>query len=376
MKLFLHIGCHKTGTTSIQHTLAANEPALKEQGLVFFYETPVGEKPLPDLHSWLDFVEPNRVVARGFYLREPQLLAEKLARLKSNVIISSENFSFFFEQKNIETIYRHLAPVFQEIKIICYLRRQDRHIISHHQEGSKIFREAEYDLFGHSTKAIPNYIAAHRLYLDYAKRLSMWARVFGWDNMIIRQFDRKLLKNGDAASDFFELIGVDGYRKINERNISLGLREAKYGHLINGTWLRNKQYLANILNRENLDTTKLMPSREEAISYYQNFSESNKKLSDKIIFDEDFSDYSLESEDTWNEERSNQAILKILNIIDVNYAELPADDSRDAAMAIGETNPTIAIKLLKIALFLRPDAQMIMDKIAYFRDLRQKQGSK
>ncbi len=66
-------------------------------------------------------------------------------------------------------------------------------------------------MYGHSTRAIPHYEAKHDLYLDYHKRLGMWADAFGDENLVIKVFDRKKLLNSDAVADFFDVIGVDEF---------------------------------------------------------------------------------------------------------------------------------------------------------------------
>ena len=210
-KLYLHIGSHKTGTTSIQHNLAHNTEALAEHGLSYFYESRVPDKnQAPDLHSWLKFVDGERIAPFGMTVRHPERLVERLLATKGDVVISAENFSFFFGEQQIRDLYSHLTLVFSEIDVICYVRRQDRHVISHHQEGSKEERRAENQLFGHSGLAIPPWTPDHDLYLDYDRRLSMWADVFGRESLRVRVFDRARLRDNDVVADFFNQIGVPG----------------------------------------------------------------------------------------------------------------------------------------------------------------------
>lgn len=382
-KLYVHIGCHKTGTTSIQHNLAQNAEALAKYGLTFFYDNCYsGEQLLPDLHSWLNFVEaPGKVVPQGLYVRELDKLADRLARIQGDVIVSSENFSFFFEPAPIGALQAALSPIFGQIRIICYLRRQDRHAISHHQEGSKFFRAPEGDLFGHSTYALPPFDPRHRLYLDYHRRLSMWAQAFGADNMVVKVFDRKQFPEGDVVADFFSLLGISEYQKVADRNVSLSLREAKIGHVIAGSELKNKPALASVLRACSGDPAKLVPSRAAAQAYYAQFADSNAALAkmfglaaDGVLFDEDFSDYPEQAQDAWTEESANSAILNLLRYIDAT--QLTPDELRDTAAAIGKTQPAIAVKLLRIALRLRPEGKVIKKRLAEFEKLLAEQTRK
>ncbi len=376
-KLYIHIGCHKTGTTSIQHNLAHNHEALKNNGLTFFYEnSETGQLRLPDLHSWVYFVDKAYVVPAGMHIKSPEKLAKRLSEIPGDVVISSENFSFFFLQSNIDQLKKSLSPIFSSIKIICYLRRQDKHIISHHQEGSKLSREPEYDIFGHSTEAIPPFENKHMLYLDYNQRLSMWAKAFGDQNMILRIFDRKKLSDGDVVRDFFNIIGIKNYEKIDDKNISVGFRETKIGHLINGANLKHTQSIFHMLQAGEPDNRKMLPARRVAQDYYQHYKAGNAALNkhfnistDEYLFDDDFSDYPDNLQDLWTEASTNEAIEHILRVFDNTYANLTPDDLRDAAIAIGQTNLPLAIKLLRSALNLRPDGPFIKRKLEEFENL-------
>ena len=42
-KLFLHIGLHKTGSTTLQHVLRSNGPALWEENLLYIPKIPVSK---------------------------------------------------------------------------------------------------------------------------------------------------------------------------------------------------------------------------------------------------------------------------------------------------------------------------------------------
>lgn len=377
-KLYIHIGCHKTGTTSIQHNLAHNAEVLKRNGLTFFYENfETGKLQLPDLHSWLEFVNKENIAPSGMRVRALDKLAKRLSQIPGDIVISSENFSFFFQQPHVDELQKFLSPIFQSIKIICYIRRQDKHIISHHQEGSKLFRKPEYDLFGHSPEAIPAFENRHALYLDYHQRLGMWARAFGDQNMIVRIFDRNKLPAGDVVRDFFDILGIKNYEKVTDKNISLGFRETKIGHLINSSDLKHKQAIRGIIQSGERDTRKMLPARRVAQDYYQHYKSGNAllnkrfKISDsEFLFDDNFSDYPDNLQDLWTEENTNETIKQILKIIDNSYASLNPDDLRDAGIAIGQSNLPLAIKLLRCALSLRPDGLYIKRKLAEFEGLQ------
>lgn len=374
--LYIHVGNHKTGTTSIQQALVANPAALEARGLQYFWENYREAKHnFPDLHSWLWFDHEQGVVPNGMRLHDPQELAERLAARDSDVIVSSENFSFVFDPEEITRLQSELRKWFSAIKIICYLRRQDRHVISHHQEGSKLRRRAEYDLFGSSTLAIPPYNPNHALYLDYHKRLGMWADAFGDQNMIFRVFERSLLKDGDVVADFFGLFGIEDFEPMHEHNTSRVDRQAKLGHLINQSDTVHKGWLNSLLMERIGEGQRLQPARQVALDYYQNFRESNRLFNQRFsvspldtLFDEDFSNYPEESSDQWTEESAGEFVIRILEIFDEVYGELTADDLRDAAIRFEKNRLETSMKFMQAAHKIRPDGPIINKKLQEYEE--------
>jgi len=370
--LYIHIGCHKTGTTSIQQALVHNKQALKSRGMQFFYSNyRTGENRAPELHSWMGYDHEEGLVPCGMRFSDPEKLAEDLSQLVNDVVISSENFSFLFDRGEIERLKKALSRRFSSIKVICYIRRQDQHIVSHHQEGSKLFRQAEYDLFGHSTLAIPDHEPKHDLYLDYHQRLSMWGDAFGDENLIIKVFDRSRLKNGDVVADFFDTMGlVDNFQTIDEKNTSLSFLEAKIGHIVNASDVQHKRWMVGLLTPRMGVSEKLLPSRNEATEFYSHYIESNRRLNQRFgiseeaaVFSNNFDMYPEEQVDAWSEMSANEAIRKIIEAVDDVYGGLTIDEMRDAAIALESVEPMVGLKLMRMAHKLRPEGAFIRRKL-------------
>jgi len=167
------------------------------------------------LHSYLGFANSDSLFPEGFRSLDADALADRLAAADDRgvtqdlVIASSENFSFFFERSAIAALKGALQRHFDDIRIVSYLRRQDRHAVSHHQEGAKANRRAEGDLWGHALNALPTPSSRQALYLDYDRRLGLWADEFGDDRLTLRVYDRALMKDGDIVADFLALVGLN-----------------------------------------------------------------------------------------------------------------------------------------------------------------------
>jgi hypothetical protein len=119
--LYLHIGLHKTGTTGIQTCLWNARTELLEKG----YYIPRTGRPFQELAA-------HHNIAAQFGLTTiynssiggiDNLITEICESDKKNYILSSENFSaIFMAEANITAFVKYIKPLFNEIKIVLYLR--------------------------------------------------------------------------------------------------------------------------------------------------------------------------------------------------------------------------------------------------------------
>ena len=363
--LFLHIGSHKTGTTALQQGLHRNRILLRACGATY-----VAAPTATHLHSYLGVPDLAAFLPAGLGVLDPDGLATRLAMAETETVLaSSENFSFFFQKPAIAALADLLRPQFDTIRIVCYLRRQDRHAVSHHQEGAKPHRQVEGALWGHAPTALPAPSDAHDLYLDYDRRLGLWADVFGDAAMTIRVYDRNLLKNGDIFADFLSVTGLDitGLQAVGDRNTSLGAAQTKVGHLMNGLAIKGAT-AGTILARLSPEG-RLLPSRPEAEAFQSRYTASNHRLNQRFqvspgadLFNADYTDYPDIAANDWTEDGANAALLATLaqvNDLQPGLAALTADDLRSAAVALQSTAPEAALRLITAAHALRPSGPAI-----------------
>nr|WP_321459035.1 hypothetical protein [uncultured Cohaesibacter sp.] len=379
-KLYIHIGSHKTGTTSIQHALKENKEALGRKGLVFFYQKQNGTwNGFPDLHDWIEYVHKGRIVPQGARLSNGKNLLARFAEFEQDVIVSSENFSFFFERQNIEEIKTILSRQFDQIEIICYLRRQDQHAISHAQEGSKDQRHAEYDLWGNHSDILPPYDPRFDLYLDYNRRIGMWIDVFGEGAVKVRCFDRSRLVGNDAVADFFSILGVSDYVGGSRRNETKTALQTKLGHLLIGSSALNKGKLFTLINSLALPEQEMQPSRHQAEQFYSHYQESNLALSERLgvsdfpeFFSTDFSSYPEQSSDCWDRETVEGLLQALFSELGDNYLRLTLNDLLTAAALNKDLgNYSESFRFLRFAKALQPNSPRVQKEIADVRRLAQ-----
>ncbi len=359
--LSLHIGSHKTGTSTVQETFKANEGRLLKRGMAFAHI-----QPWPHLHNFLDYVTPGQIVPDGFRVVDPTRLAQFLAAYPADHVFgSSENFSFMFHQAPIDALADALRKVFDQVKIVVYLRRQDRHAVSHHQEGAKPDRPHEGQLWGHALTPLPDPQPHQRLYLDYDRRISLWENAFGSENVTVRVFDRSLLRKGDIVDDLLWVLGYNpvGLERKPDVNPSLGRVQTKIGHLANAA-LGDDSVTMRLLDAFPWHQDRMAPSADAARTFLAPYLESNRRLNKRLgittfddLFPDDFSDYpeiDTEKMDAAEWADALRVVIATLGKRQSDLQALTADDLRKAATTVQKFDAPAALRLVKAAISLRP----------------------
>lgn len=210
-KLYLHIGCEKTGTTSIQDCLFINKDNLKKNGYYFLQS--MGQKNNRKLTCYSITEKVNDELYRNLLKKfsdkkniknhiEEELEKEILNIDNSieNVLITSEHFSsrLFLEEELLE-LKNLLDRFFEEITIICYFREQSKACQSLFSTGIKSGSANKLDFYIKECNS-------KNPYYNYFNMAKIWSNVFGKSNLKLRIFDRKNFKDGSVLNDFFSLI--------------------------------------------------------------------------------------------------------------------------------------------------------------------------
>lgn len=249
MRLILHIGTPKTATTYLQDTLSMNSKWLASLGLSY-----------PDMltghvnnHMTLFYAAAQYIhaFARGYGIHTD---ADRIAfrhKLKAHIrslvdyapegidtlIFSSENLSANMDRPGVFSLYEMLAPIFDEITVVSYIRRQDDGLLSMYAEHMRQgFSHGDFSEFITKTQTGPN----PSKWANYNRLLGNWADAFGKSNIVVRRFENEHFKgNLGILSDFISLIkGRDTeipntVYKVKNSNISLSAPVLKYLSLLN-----------------------------------------------------------------------------------------------------------------------------------------------
>lgn len=210
-KCVIHIGMHKTGTTSIQKSLAGfSDAAFCYAGLgrssnhsvamfSLFSTTPERH------HSNSEFAtDPARMKA---YLKS---VAEDLGQSirtagDRTLIVSGEDIGKL-RAAELTRMRDRLQRDCEEIKIIGYVRPPRSFITSVFQQMVRSGGRPRFDL--------------HDVRPRYQRRFEKFDRLFGREHVILKLFDRRSLSGGDVVEDFCSTLGLalprDRVRNSNE----------------------------------------------------------------------------------------------------------------------------------------------------------------
>lgn len=198
-RCWVHIGMHKTGSSSVQRSLSKvkNPTGWK-------YLTVGGSRNMGAALYAMFATEPHRyhwflkrgdtaehVTGEGARLRVK--LAEAIrACSEENIIISGESLSLI-DNDGIRRLKDFLAPLFDEIRVIGYVRAPIGFKISFFQQRVK-HSDCPFDFSD--------------FYLTYRRRFKKFDLAFGRENVILRKFEPAAFTNQCVVADFCEQTGV------------------------------------------------------------------------------------------------------------------------------------------------------------------------
>lgn len=273
MKLILHIGTHKTGTTALQQFLYANRAPLAASG--FHYATPPHR------------LQEANIVANALNVGKKGVVHEFLTKHiecarrsgAHTLLASAENFYAMSvldamqrrelcvnaverDHALIETLHSLVPADINTWQNVCYFRRPDRYaesLYSQHVKRGIIF-DGTFDEF------LPIITPA----LFYNEHMRAWSDVFGESSCIVRLYEPV---KADVVSDFVKnILGIRDVtpffkikRHANDR-VSRDVLEFKRRR--NGTAKLNERDIERTILRL---VDEEMELREVEPDYYQDF---------------------------------------------------------------------------------------------------------
>ena len=321
MRLILHVGTEKTGSTAIQQHLLINRETLAERGVHLCRSLGGGNHRAlvaafmpPDTLD--DFLRAQNLadaeqravwaagVLDGF---AAEVAAAKADAGMETVVVSSEHFhSRLLEPDSVTRLATFLDGLFTDVSVICYLRRQDQMALSFYSQKlragfvppeilplSKVRRRAD---------SLPPYF-------DFDSLLHRWSEAFGASRVRPRLYQTESFAGGDVVEDFFQTagLGVPDSRLPRAANpslcrasqVALRVFNAQCGGYDPATrdcHGSRRRALVDYLERTGGDDRGQLPTRDEAQAFYAAFASSNARVAARwfqreSLFTEDFSAY-------------------------------------------------------------------------------------
>lgn len=209
MKLIVHIGGEKTGTTSIQSAMTKCASKLRSQGILWptdprcFYRINHGP-----LVACFRQDQRSGFLPSGVSVPTTEEARDLLGELAQTggcdrMVLSAEWFSSRFDKESIAAFKRALPPI--ETEILYYARRQDDLLVALFFTGIMTGRATWFDI---------NKINKKNRVLNHHSVLSDWADVFGSENITV--VDYGAASRHDSVLEFFTRIGYSapGYESV------------------------------------------------------------------------------------------------------------------------------------------------------------------
>ena len=190
--IFLHIGPHKTGTTSLQSWAQANEQVICKYGI--FY--PKSGRNTDGNHSSVAWSLSENGQAENGVFRS--FLNEIENSSEPNILVSGEEFEYLGSD-DIRKLKEELKEY--SVKIILTLRPQHEIIRSQYGEWIKQFLTIDdFSYFWRVHHKFPEY--------NFTAMIMKWSEFFGLGNMIIISFDEARRSKNGIISEFCHILKI------------------------------------------------------------------------------------------------------------------------------------------------------------------------
>jgi hypothetical protein len=198
---YIHIGLHKTGSTSIQATMFRNRKMLLAHGINYLalnenHSTTIGPLFMQDPHLYLPNklkkINTEAMAAKQNKRNKAALLREISANRSKTFVISGEDLSRL-RPECLQKLKDFLTPFAARFRIVAYVRdpyATINSVFQHRVRGGHTFAQI---------MASP----PRPFYRDIAHAID----IFGRENVDIRIFNSARFVNGDLIADFLSAIG-------------------------------------------------------------------------------------------------------------------------------------------------------------------------
>lgn len=200
MKIYLHLGAHKTGSTFIQKACYELSDELLQYGVYYPREgfSQYG-------HHEIAWKINSGDISGARYLLD-QIVSRAKEEKCESVVISSEEFEF---SRNPDAIKKLFSGFFMEA--ILYLRRQDEYLESEYNQHVKMFSTR-------FSKDIFKFFMYHNFNnrFNYYNLISFWENKVGASCVYVKSYTLAKQQKGGLLKNFLLAIGVPDKNSLSE----------------------------------------------------------------------------------------------------------------------------------------------------------------
>lgn len=199
----MHIGMHKTGSSSIQKSLYNSRDVLLKAG--YYYPEKIWWNHSPAIFSpftsWPETyhvnIRDNRISRKSIIKYNKELVQLWKKEIKEsagrNFIISAEDLSVL-DYDGVVKLKKFMNRYFKKIKIICYVR-----------DPESFRRSAEQERIKHGEFSR----ADDPILPDYRFRVEKYIKIFGEENVVVKRFGRDYFYCNDLIDDFIRMLDME-----------------------------------------------------------------------------------------------------------------------------------------------------------------------
>jgi hypothetical protein len=286
MKLFVHIGQGKTGSSAIQAFLNINRKKLADDFGILYPDFSGTDLSIGDLHNHGIFINKAKEDPNYCISEFKRCMAYCKEKHIEKIILSAENWHNPIWRETLSQITEacQIRP-----KIILYLRRQDYWIESAWKQWG-----AKNEKF----RSIKEY--AGNKSLDWLGVIQLWLEHFEKSDFIIHTFEKEMIGD-DVVSDFLKIF------QINDKNLFLLPKENNFtsnpGFVPEVVEIMNQsksifdhihdnrlldllfEYLPSKYHKKNPFASYGFLSPKERIEILNQYEESNKRIAELFFND-------------------------------------------------------------------------------------------
>lgn len=210
------------------------------------------------------------------------LLIKAIAEKESakTLLLSSECLYVTPTKRDFSTFFSLLETMFDSVKIVVYLRRQDKWLESRYKQM----------IVGGNHLSIDK--LKQPMFCDYKPVLDKWASRFGISSIFVRPYERGQFVSGDLVTDFLHTIGVNESQSLvrsrKKQNLSLGAHQCDFRQLANCIGISGRASDAlNVLLLKHTQAAELpqpdLLSFSEKVALLERYEPSNRAIAQTYL---------------------------------------------------------------------------------------------